>query len=150
MSRVVLAFVAIAILSMAGVSAYQAGLADAGEDYVVTNETWTPDAGNVTTLEESNRSGVYYSENVTVYDENGSVMDAGTDYRWFTDNGTVTALAGGGLDGDSTAKISYAYQVTTKSQRDLAGLAGEIPRVAGLALPFGALLFLLFLVRGGA
>lgn len=150
MSRIVLAIIGIAILSMAGIAAFQAGLAEAGEDYVVTNETWTPDAGNVTALDESNRKGVYYSDNATVYDENDTRMEYGTDYVWYTDNGTVKALGGGGLDGDSSATISYQYQVTTRSQRELAGVVGQIPRVAGLALPLGALMFLLFLVRGGA
>lgn len=150
MPRLLLAFVAIAILSMAGLAAYEAGLAEAGDDFVATNESWTPDAGNVTALDESNRNGVYYSKNATVYDENGTVMDAGTDYRWITDNGTVKALSGGGLAGDSSAKITYGYEVTTKSQRDIAGTLGQIPRLAGLALPIGALMFLLFLARGGA
>jgi len=134
---------------MAGVAAYQASLAEAGEDYAVTNETWTPDAGNVTALEESNRNGVYYSENVSVY-ESGQELDAGTDYRWFSDNGTIKALAGGQLDGAVSANITYEYQVTTAAQRDLAGVAGQVPRMAGLALPLGALLFLLLLVRGAA
>lgn len=149
MARVILAFVAIAVLSMAGVAAYQAGLAEAGEDNLEVNETFTPDAGNVTTLDESNRNGVYYAQNVTVY-ESGQELDAGADYRWIADNGTIKALAGGQLDGAASANITYAYQVTTKGQRDLAGVAGQVPRIAGLALPLGALLFLLLLVRGAA
>lgn len=149
MSRVILAFVAIAILSMAGVAAYEASLAEAGEDKLEVNETFVPDAGNVTTLDESNRNGVYYAQNVTVY-ESHQQLEPGVDYRWIADNGSVKALAGGQLDGASSANITYAYQVTTQAQRDLAGVAGQVPRLAGLALPIGALLFLMLLVRGAA
>jgi len=148
MSRVVVVFIALAVLAMVGVSAYDASLAEAGEDFIVTNETFTPDSGNVTNLSESNRGGVYYSDNATVYDENHTRMDYGTDYVWFTDNGTIKTLSGGGLDGDSNATVSYEYQVTTESQRDLTALLGQVPRVFGFALPFGALLFLLYLAGG--
>ena len=150
MVRVILAVIGLAILASVAVAGLQVSLEDAGEDFDVTNETWTPNAGTVTTLEESNRNGAYYSEDsaVDVYDENGTEMDEGTDYEWFGANGTVKALTGGGLDGDSSATITYSFQQTTAEQRGMAALLGQLPRVMGFALPIGAFLFLLFLVRG--
>jgi hypothetical protein len=144
--RAILALIAIGILAMGGLAGMQAGLENAGTDNVVTNETWTPDAGNVTTLEESNRSGAYYGDNVTVYDENGTQMDLGEDYEWYVGNGTVKALVGGDLDGDSEATITYSYQQTTKEQRDLTAMAGQVPRAFGYFVLFVPLLLLIKLV----
>lgn len=148
MSRAVVGLLALVILSIGGVYATQAALENAGEDHFVTNETWTPDAGNVTTLEESNRNGAYYDTNVTVYDENGTEMDSGTDYKWYTGNGTVKALVGGGLDGDSSATISYGFQQTTAEQRALAGTLAKIPGMLGLILPVGLAVFFFAFLRG--
>jgi len=132
---------------MVAVAGYEASLSEAGEAYLVVNETFAPDAGNVTTLDESNNDQYYYDENVSVYTD-GSLLDAGTDYKWFTDNGTVKTLAGGSLDGKASANITYGYQQTTQTQRDLTALTGQVPRLMGFALPIGVLMFLLFLVRG--
>lgn len=148
MSRAVVALLALVILSIGGVYATQAALENAGEDHTVTNETWTPDAGNVTTLEESNRDGAYYNTNVTVYDENGTEMDAGTDYEWFVGNGTVKALVGGDLEGDADATITYKFQQTTEEQRALAATLAEIPGMLGLILPVGLVVFFFAFLRG--
>jgi hypothetical protein len=148
MSRSVVAILALVILASGAVVATEAALEDAGEDRVVTNETWTPDAGNVTTLDESNRDGAYYAQNATVYDETDTEMDAGTDYEWVAGNGTVRARSGGGLDGDSEATISYAFSQTTAEQRQLAGALGELPQMLGLVLP-AALAFLFFAMLRG-
>jgi hypothetical protein len=148
MPRIVLMMIALAVFATVGVAGFQAGLENAGEDQLVVNETWTPDAGNVTTLDESNRDGAYYSENVTVFDENETEMEAGTDYRWFGANGTIKALAGGSLDGDSEATVSYSYQQTTETQRSMATILAAIPQLAGLALPIGALFVLLLFIKG--
>lgn len=148
MTKAVVAILALVILSVGGVYATQAALEDAGEDELVVNETWTPDAGNVTHLENSNRKGAYYSTNVTVYDENGTEMDAGTDYEWFTRNGTVKAVVGGGLDGDTEATITYAYQQTTAEQRALAGALANIPSMLGIILPVGIVVFFFAFITG--
>lgn len=147
MVRVILAVLCIGILASMAVVGLQAGLEDAGEDFTVDNETWTPDAGNVTTLDESNRNGAYYGETVDVWDENGNLTEEGADYEWYAGNGTVKALSGGALDGDTSATITYSYQQTTAEQRQMASLLGQLPRMMGFALPIGAFLFLLFLVR---
>lgn len=148
MSRAIVAVFALIILAIVGVWGVQAALEDAGEDFTVTNETWTPDAGNVTTLNESNRNGAYYADRVTVYDEDRAEMDEGTDYEWFTDNGTVKALSGGGLDGDANATITYSFQQTSSQQRQFADLAGQIPRALGVLFPMFLLVIFLLLVKG--
>lgn len=146
MSKAVIAVFGLIILAVMGVYVTEAALEDAGEDVVVTNETWTPDAGNVTTLDDSNRDGAFYSHTVTVYDENGTEMENGTDYQWFVDNGTVKALTGGGLDGDSSATITYEYQQTTAEQRQFAAALANLPQALGIIAPLGlAILFLAFL-----
>lgn len=148
MPRIVIAFIALAILASVGVAGLQSSLETAGEDYDIENETWTPDPGSVTELDNSNRAGAYYAENVTVYNESDVEMDAGDDYRWHSSNGTVEALAGGDLDGDSSATITYRFQQTTEDQRQFASLLGQVPRMMGFALPLGAVMFLFVLLRG--
>jgi len=147
--RIIFAFFGIAILAMAAIAGLQAGLEDAGEDRVVTNETWTPDPGNVTTLEESNREGAYYAERVNVYNATGVEVDAGTDYEWYPGNGTVKAISGGKLDGESEATITYEWQQTTQEQRQMAAMLGHIPQMMGMAVPLGAVVVLLVFARGG-
>lgn len=147
MARIFLAIIAIVVLSMIAVSGFQAGLENAGTNELVTNETFTPDPGNVTVLDDSQRSGAYYGESVDVY-ENGTEMDSGSDYKWYPGNGTVQAVVGGGLDGDTEAQITYRFQQTTAEQRSMAGLLSHIPRMMGLALPIGGLFVLLLFLRG--
>lgn len=146
MSRAVVSLILLVLVAFVGVYGLQAALAEAGEDRVVENETWTPDAGNWTELEESNRTGAYYADSVDVYDENGTLVEAGQDYEWSATNGSIKALVGGELDGDANATISYEYQQTTQEQRDLAGLAAIMPRIVGVVIvAVGFLLFLLFI-----
>lgn len=146
MPRAVAAILAVIILAMVGVSGLEAALASGGDPVTVENETWTPDPGNVTQLDDSNQTGAYYDESVTVRDENGNLSEEGTDYEWFTANGTVKALSGGNLDGDTSATITYGYQQTSEEERALAGLLAWTPRLLGLVIPaFVVILFLLFI-----
>lgn len=149
MPRVLLAFLAIGVLAMMAMGGLQAGLENAGEDHTVTNESWTPNPGTITELSESNRTGAYYANSVTVRDENGSIVAAGEDYRWYVENGTVEALAGGELDGDSEATITYSFQQTTADQREWAAVMAQIPRAGGAMLLLAPVLFLIVLFRGG-
>jgi len=148
MSRSVVAVLALVILATAGVWGLQASLETAGQDQTVVNETWTPTAGSVTTLDESNRDGAYYDHNVTVYDTSGAEVDRGDDYRWYPGNGTVEAVAGGELDGDRSANITYGYQQTTGEQRAIAAALGRIPQFIGLIIPVAAVVLFLAFLRG--
>lgn len=149
MTRAVAAVLALVILSVGGVYGFQAALENAGEDHTIVNESWTATQGSVTVLEKSNINGAYYDTNVTVYNKTsgGSTeMDRGTDYEWFVGNGTVKALSGGDLEGD--ALITYGYQRTTEEQRQLAALAGQLPRALALILPGLAFVFFVAFLRG--
>lgn len=146
MARTVVAILGIVVVAIFVIYGFQAALATAGKDYVVTNETWQPDAGNVTQLENSGLPGGYYGNETAVYDENQTLQDRGTDYVWFQSNGTVKALTGGGLDGDSSATISYTYQQTTEEQRGMAKVLNMVPTFLVVVIPLlgvGLLLSLL-------
>jgi hypothetical protein len=148
MARAVAAIFALLLLATVGTFGIQAALENAGENEIVVNETWTPNAGNVTVLDESERTGAYYSNETTVFDENDTVMERGTDYEWLTGNGTIKAVVGGGLDGDSDAKITYRYQQTTSEQRALTSTLALLPQVLGLLAPVFLFVLFLMLVRG--
>lgn len=140
MSRLI-ALIAVALLVLAGASAIDSTLVQSGDQSSIENETWTPDAGNITILGESQRDGAYYNQTVAVYDENDTEMTANEDYRWFSSNGTVKAIQGGDLDGDSSATITYGYSQTTSEQRGFSDtfasgfdVAGLLVFVLGIAL----------------
>lgn len=151
MPRAIAAIFALIIMVTAGIYGMQVTLEGAGDNYSVTNETWTSDPGNVTILDESNREGAYYADgtDVTVYNvtSSGDVeMVEGTDYEWIADNGTVKALSGGDLDPATDATISYSFQQTTEEQRELTSMIGLLPNAVALAIPaFALVLFLKFL-----
>lgn len=147
--RILIAIIGIAMLAMVGLTATHAALENAGDDITVTNETWTPDAGNITQLNDSDRTGAFYASNVTVRDENDTLQDPGTDYDWLEENGTIRAVTGGGLDGDANATVTYEYQLTTDEQRRMAVLLSRLPTLVGYVLPVLAIVFLLRFVGGG-
>lgn len=151
MVRALVAIFALAIVLTAGVMGLQASFENAGSNEVVINETFTPGTGgNVVTLDDSEKSAAFYtSDNETVvYNGSDTEMEEGTDYEWIEQNGTVKVLSGGDLAGDSSAKISYSYQLTTEEQRQWARVMGALPQALGLAFPFFLLVLLLLLVKG--
>lgn len=139
---------AIAILAIMAITGIQASLETAGEKVVVENETFTPSAGSITILSDSQINGAFYNDTVDVYNNTGGVMDAGTDYQWFESNGTLKTLAGGDLDGEIEGKITYDYELTTKEQRSIAKVLGEIPMAMGTSLPVFLIIFFLIALRG--
>jgi hypothetical protein len=131
---------------MVAVVGGNAALQNAGQDHDVPNETFTPDAGNVTTLSQSNQDDAYYDPAVSVVDNNGDLMYNGSDYRWIRSNGTVYTIPGGRLDNAPSAEITYGYQLVSNEQKEFAALLAQIPGALGLLLPaFGFVLFLLIL-----
>jgi len=149
MPRAIAAMFALLIVAFGGVYATQAALEGAGDNIFVENETWTPSAGSVTVLDDSEQTGAYYDTNVTVRDENDTVVDVGTDYEWFSGNGTVKALSGGELDGDANASITYGYSQTTGEQRAFAGLLGDLSAYVGLVAPAFLGVLIIGLLRRG-
>jgi len=147
--RFAVVFIALAVLAATGVVALQGALADAGDRTVVEDESFTPQTGTAVALDRSNLGDtVYYDDNVSVVDENGDRSYNGTDYIWYSGNGTIEGLAGGNLDGDTTATITYAYRETTSEQRQLTALVSQIPRSMSYLLPLGLALAAIFALRG--
>lgn len=146
--RIIIAVIALIILGSMGTVAFQTSLEEAGDDTMISNESFTPTADTVIQLENSNQTGAYYNETVVVYDENGTEMTAGTDYDWYTANGTIKPLSGGALAGDSSAIITYRYQKTTESQRGFASMMAQIPGFIGLAAPVFILVMFVAFLRG--
>lgn len=131
-----------------GVFGLQTALAGAGQKETVDSESFNPSAGTVQTLDRSQLANTFYNDTVQVFDENGDRSFEGTDYEWLETNGTIKPLAGGNLDGDSTATITYSYRTTTQTQRQLTALTSQIPRVAGIMLPLGFALAAIAALRG--
>ncbi len=148
MARAVIALVAIVAVGAIAVWGLSAAAASAGDQRTITDESWTPEAGTVTQLEHSGLAHAYYDETVTVEDSNGNLMDAGEDYVWYEANGTVKAVTGGGLDGESSATIDYEYRRTTSDQRAIISIAGILPEVMGALVPLLGVALLLIMLRG--
>lgn len=148
--RAILAIVGIALFSMIAIMGFNAALADNQQRTDITNESFTPDAGNVTELQDSRLDAATYDDdsNVTVYNASDVEMTEGTDYEWFQENGTLKTLSGGDLEGDATANVSYGYDRPPADQVMLSQVLSQIPRTIGALLPVFALLFLLLIVRG--
>lgn len=147
--RLILAVIGIGLLAMVAVMGFDAALADNSDRYVVENETFTPDAGNVTVLENSNLDGATYNDTVRVWNASDVEMTDGQDYEWHHSNGTLRTLEGGDLANDSDARITYDYERPPEEQLMMSDILSQIPSVTGLVLPVFALVFLLLIVRGG-
>lgn len=130
--RTALLALALVLVASGGVAGMDAALDDAGPRTDISGETFTPTAGSVQQLDESNRDGATYNETVAVADENGSPSVEGTDYEWFDQNGTIKPLAGGNLAGDSSATVSYAFREPTATQEAFATTFSQIASVLPL------------------
>lgn len=148
--RILLPF-ALAVIAIVAIIGLQAALISAGEDINVENESWTPNTGTYVALDDSNLDRAYYDNDTTVYNttnNNGTLMEQGTDYEWNDTDGTIQAVSGGGLDGATSANITYSYQRTTAEQERLASMAAQLPRAVGVILPALAILVLFVMFRG--
>lgn len=147
--RLIIAFLAVAVIAMSGIAGFQAALGGTATETVVENETWEPVPGNITTLNDSELNGAEYNDTVTVRDSNATTMTDGTDYEWYDGNGTVKAIEGGGLDGEPNATITYDYTRPDEEQLAIAGILSHIPQVMGFVLVLAPLVFLLKVAGGG-
>lgn len=146
--RVAAVFLALVIVAGMGVYGLQTALAGAGDREKIDGETFTPSAGSYQTLDRSNLNHTYYNDSVVVVDENGDRAFEGRDYEWNVTDGTIKPIAGGNLDGDTSATIDYDYRRTTVEQRQFATLLAEVPRSVGLILPLGFILAAFAALRG--
>jgi len=67
--RTALLALALVLVASGGVAGMDAALDDAGPRTDISAETFTPTAGSVQQLDESNRDGATYNETVAVADE---------------------------------------------------------------------------------
>lgn len=148
MARAIVAILCLALVVIITLQGGQAALDDAGPQTDIVDESFTPDAGNVTTLDHSNLANTDYDDSVTVEDGSGSLADPNVDYIWHQNNGTIETLAGGILDGDNSATIDYGYEKSTEQQRDLASLIGMLWNALAVVLPFLAVIVFILMVKG--
>lgn len=148
MARAVVALLGLVVVGILAVHGFDAGLATAGDDRAITGEQFTPNAGTVQELENSNRAGVYYDEQVTVINDSSDRMVAGVDYEWYEHNGTIKPLAGGGLDGATNAEIDYTFHVPSDNQRGIADALGVTPFILEMAIPLGGVILVLLFLKG--
>ena len=118
----------------------------AGEQQVILNETWIPNTAAATNLVQSNLAGVIYDPDPVVK-TNGTTTPKiltveGIDYKYYNNNGTVQAIAGGKLDGLSNASIDYAYVAPSKAAQT------QLTMLAGVIQSLGSILPLLLIVVG--
>jgi len=136
--------IAIGLLGAVGVTHYATASTGVQEQYT---ESFDPGTNQThVTLNQSNQTGVYYTDVVNVTGENDSRMRPGIDYRWHSSNGTLTVLDGGNLDGDTSATIEYSLRIPSEQQKTYTTLLGNlfnatyaIPIVAAIALLVAAL-----------
>lgn len=147
MARAIVAILCLALVIIIAIQGGQAALDDAGPQTDITSESFTPDPGNVTTLDHSNLENTDYDDSVTVKDNNGDVVDPNVDYLWHQNNGTIETVTGGELDGAPSATIDYGYEKSTDQQMQLASLIGMIWNALALILPFLAVIILLALIK---
>lgn len=148
MARIVLVVVLLAILAAGSAVVFQQALEQGGDRVEIDGESWTPNAGTITTLDHSERGDAFYENTTRVFDSNGDEVDRGTDYDWFENNGTVRAVTGGALDGESSATIDYQFSNTTQQQREFSGLLSNLPTMIGLGLPFLMLIIFARVISG--
>lgn len=142
-----LAVVGIVILLLVGVAAIDQAAFSVGDPDAI-NETFTPSAGSVTQLDQSERDGVDYGESVVVKDENRTLASDGTDYTWNATNGTVRTLSGGILDGDANATVEYEYRVLSEPEQNARGVVAALLDASVPLVFVGALVVVVVVLRG--
>lgn len=124
MTERIVVLVSLAIILLAGVTGINAAVKASGPATTVSGENFTPNAGNITELSQSNVKTAIYDRQVVVLDEDGTRMLEGNDFVWYEDNGTLMTIEGGDLDGDTTASISYGYNEPGGETRGFATVVG--------------------------
>lgn len=115
MPRVVIAFVVVTVILLTGFGAFQIAHDGNADAETKTNETFTnTTAGAVYSVNES--SALNYSDTVTVRDENGTEMTAGTDYEWDEVDGNLTVKSGGALVNNSNGTVTYTYYTRSDAE----------------------------------
>lgn len=137
----------VVVVLLVGILGANAAFEDSGDDISITNETFTnTTAGAIVELDDSNKTGAFYDNETTVFNDSDVEMVENTDYGWFESNGTLKILSGGDLAGDANGTISYSYDQTSAEQRDLATGMGALFDALPGVLFLAALVFLIWML----
>lgn len=147
MRAALFAFVAVAILAMAGVAAYQAAETDAtrsgGEEIRVVDESFSGATSGYQVAEAPSGANETFSaeHEIVVRDGDGNELDSQL-YVWDSDTGTLTTY-----DGTDTGTVDYSVYQTTAQQdavRSVALLPMQDAMIVfvGVFVLIGALLML--------
>lgn len=148
MARAVVAILGLVVVGFLAVQGLDAGLATAGDTRDIDSESWTPNAGSITDLANSNLENAYYTDQVEVFDSNDNRMVDGDDYIWYEQNGTIKTVTGGDLDGESSATINYEFQITSENDRAIGKALSVLPRFIEVGILLGGAILLLLFLKG--
>lgn len=138
-----IAAVALAAFLFVGFYVVDAGIQTSLHDVTVTNESFTPSGGDLTTFDNSELNRADYDETVTVRNaSDGSVFDASGNYTWFAANGTLETTANSDLADASSATITYGYNGQTAEQTATTNIIIEF---MGIMVPLAFIGFVSFL-----
>lgn len=143
------AVVAVMLFAVGGIYVLDASAQDSRHQIAVTNTSFTPDGGNISSTEYSNLSRAEYDESVTVRGEDKSVIDQTGNYTWHTSNGTLRTTPNSTLANQSVGYLSLNYTGQTPKQTAVTNISFDAQEViaplvlvGGLGLTAAVLFFL--------
>lgn len=143
LKKLAVAVMVFVIFSGGAFAAYQVANegkdAAAATDQRVTNETISQQVGIwqlVGKATEDSTAG-FGDDNVTVYNENGTELERGHDYRWNASDGAIYFNDTADTTDGENASVSYNYERNTQEVQEVDGplstITGAIGNVAFLA-----------------
>lgn len=138
-----IAAVALGAFLFVGFYVVDAGIQTSLHDVTVTNETFTPDGGNLSVFDNSQLNRATYDETVTVRNEtDGQVLAPSGNYTWFSGNGTLETTANSDLANASSATVTYGYEGQNREQTATTNIIVEF---MGVLVPLAFVGFVSFL-----
>jgi len=112
-----IAAIGLGLFLLAGAYIVDATVQESRHAISVTNESFAPDGGNLSTFKASNLADAEYDDLVTVRnDSDGSRFEESGNYTWFETNGTLKTTVNSDLAATTTATITYSYDGQTARQ----------------------------------
>ena len=116
-----------------------------------TQESYTQtfDAGSIGSFQyfnQSNRSGVFYTESPIVEDNESAQYVEGQDYEWYSENGSLE-ITSQTLANTTNNTIDYSLTVPSQQQRQTAGFVATLLKGAKW-IPLVLIVGLLVIVLG--
>jgi len=127
----VVALFAVLLLPMINV-AYEG----TAEPATVDNESIVVDYNETVSVDEAPEA-FQFNESVTARNSSGGELEAGTDYTWDAENGSVTWINTTATSDGEEASISYGYTVQSQTNENIAAI------LAPLSAPLGYLILII-------